>query len=98
MNIPESETELKEFLDLISTTHLQAELTWFLAHSGITLLVFDWICTLDKEAEYLWGRRWSFARVIYYVNRVLPIFLIGVLLIPNILSAPAQLADLAFVL
>ncbi|CAE6334831.1 unnamed protein product [Rhizoctonia solani] len=79
----------KGFLDVINAIHVQAELARYLAISGIALLTYDWLSTLDKEVEYTWSRKWSLARIVYHLNRVLPVLLIGTVLIPNVLFAPA---------
>ncbi|CAE6478834.1 unnamed protein product, partial [Rhizoctonia solani] len=83
-------SEYKPFLDFFDAVHVQGKNARCLAISGIALLVYDWLTTLDKEVEYTWGRKWSLARVVYYLNRVLPIMLIGAVLIPNVLFAPAH--------
>ncbi|KAH7335047.1 hypothetical protein B0J17DRAFT_770553 [Rhizoctonia solani] len=88
--ISASASQYKPFLDLIDEVHAQAETARCLAISGIVLLIYDWLTTLDKEIEYTWSRRWTLARVVYHLNRVLPILLIGVVLIPNVLFAPAH--------
>ncbi|CAE6427535.1 unnamed protein product, partial [Rhizoctonia solani] len=88
--IASSPSQYKPFLDLIDEVHAQAEIARYLAISGIVLLIYDWLTTLDKEIKYTWGRRWTLARVVYHLNRVLPILLIGVVLIPNVLFAPAH--------
>ncbi|CAE6416742.1 unnamed protein product [Rhizoctonia solani] len=85
-----SESQYKRFLDLIIKTRMQGMIARHLAVSGIALLLYDWLTNLDKEAEYAWARKWSIARVVYHLNRVLPILLIGAILIPDILFAPAH--------
>ncbi|CAE6527051.1 unnamed protein product [Rhizoctonia solani] len=90
-------SQYKAFLDLIDLIHVQAETARYLAISGITLLVYDWLSTLDKEVEYIWGRKWSLARAVYHLNRVLPVLLIGSVLIPHVLFAPAQFSTLTSV-
>ncbi|CAE6357393.1 unnamed protein product [Rhizoctonia solani] len=70
-------SQYKPFFDLVDAIHVQGENARYLAISGIALLIYDWVTTLDKEVEYTWGRKWSLARVVYSLNRVLPIMLIG---------------------
>ncbi|KAJ1306295.1 hypothetical protein OPQ81_010996 [Rhizoctonia solani] len=89
--------QYKSFLDLINAIHVQGETARYLAISGIALLVYDWLATLDKEVEYIWCRKWTLARVVYHLNRVLPISLIAALLIPNILFASPHFPTLTSV-
>ncbi|KAJ3733950.1 hypothetical protein DFJ43DRAFT_173060 [Lentinula guzmanii] len=39
-----------------------------------TLLVYDYICTLDQEIELLWSSPFGLASMIFIVNRYLPFF------------------------
>ncbi|KAH7335015.1 hypothetical protein B0J17DRAFT_770529 [Rhizoctonia solani] len=84
-----SASRYKPLLDHINAGHVQGEIARYLAVSGVALLLYDWLTTLDKEIEYTWGRKWTLARVVYHLNRVLPVLLIGGVLIPNVLFAPA---------
>ncbi|KAH6885590.1 hypothetical protein BKA70DRAFT_1574336 [Coprinopsis sp. MPI-PUGE-AT-0042] len=36
-----------------------------------TLLVYDYVCTLREEVEYMWKSRWSVGLIMFYVNRYL---------------------------
>ncbi|CAE6480129.1 unnamed protein product [Rhizoctonia solani] len=90
MTITPSISQYKPFLDLVDAIYVQGENARYLAISGIALLVYDWLTTLDKEVEYTWGRKWTLARVVYHLNRVLSVMLIGAVLIPNVLFAPAH--------
>ncbi|CAE6496641.1 unnamed protein product [Rhizoctonia solani] len=90
MAVSASVSQYKPFLDLIDAIHSQVEIARYLAISGIALLIYDWLTTLDLEVEYTWSRKWTLARVVYHLNRVLPISLIGAILIPNVLFAPAH--------
>ncbi|KAH7335013.1 hypothetical protein B0J17DRAFT_720535 [Rhizoctonia solani] len=85
-----SASRYEPFLDFITATRGQSMIARYLAVSGIALLVYDWLTNLDKEVEYAWSRKWTLARVVYHLNRVLPIVLIGVVLIANILLAPTN--------
>ncbi|CAE7115735.1 unnamed protein product [Rhizoctonia solani] len=80
----------QEFIDSITDIHRQLQASRFMAISAVTLLVYDWLATLDKEVKFIWGRKWSFARVVYHLNRVLPLLLLSTILIPNILFAPSS--------
>ncbi|KDN35191.1 hypothetical protein RSAG8_11800, partial [Rhizoctonia solani AG-8 WAC10335] len=70
-----SASQYKSF-DLIEAIHLQTENARYMAISGIALLIYDWLSTLDKEVEYTWSRRWTLARAVYHLNRILPVSLI----------------------
>ncbi|CAE6427519.1 unnamed protein product [Rhizoctonia solani] len=85
-----STSQYKPFLDLFNIVQAQGETARYLAFSGITLLLYDWLTTLDKEIEYAWNKKWTFAGVVYYLNRVLPVLLIGTILLPNVLFLPAH--------
>ncbi|KAH7334998.1 hypothetical protein B0J17DRAFT_708540 [Rhizoctonia solani] len=89
-----SVSQYKPLLDFVVATHGQVMFARYLAVSGIALLVYDWLTNLDKEIEYAWSRKWTLARVVYHLNRVLSILFIGAVLIPNILFAPAHFAPL----
>lgn len=79
----------REFVDSITEIHDQLQTARYMAIAAFTLLVYDWMATLDKEVEFIWGRKWTFARVVYHLNRILPVLLFSVILIPNILFAPS---------
>lgn len=85
--VPSSSTQ--EIVQSIVGIHDQLQTSRLLAISAVTLLAYDWVSTLDKEVKYIWGRKWSFARVIYHLNRILPLLLLCGILIPNILFAPS---------
>ncbi|KAH7335016.1 hypothetical protein B0J17DRAFT_720537 [Rhizoctonia solani] len=85
--VPLSSTQ--EIVNSIVGIHDQLQTSRLLAISAVTLLVYDWVSTLDKEIKYIWGRKWSFARVVYHLNRILPLLLLSAILIPNILFAPS---------
>ncbi|CAE6416735.1 unnamed protein product [Rhizoctonia solani] len=79
--VPSSSTQ--EIVQSIVGIHDQLQTSRLLAISAVTLLVYDWVSTLDKEVKYIWGRKWSFARVIYHLNRILPLLLLCGILIPS---------------
>ncbi|KAJ7176268.1 hypothetical protein C8R43DRAFT_1230422 [Mycena crocata] len=37
-----------------------------------TILVYDWICTLDREISHVWARPWSMGTLFFALNRYLP--------------------------
>ncbi|KAG2008361.1 hypothetical protein CC2G_013798 [Coprinopsis cinerea AmutBmut pab1-1] len=40
--------------------------------SCYTMLVYDYLCTLEKEVAYVWTCPWSWGLPLFYVNRYLP--------------------------
>ncbi|KAJ1306297.1 hypothetical protein OPQ81_010997 [Rhizoctonia solani] len=79
-----------QLVDSIAEIHDQLLTARYMAIAGFTLLVYDWLTTLDKEIKFIWRKKWTFARVVYHLNRLLPLLLFGVVLIPNILFAPSH--------
>ncbi|KAF8880129.1 hypothetical protein CPB85DRAFT_1341276 [Mucidula mucida] len=45
--------------------------TGSLVASG-TLLIYDLLCTLDQEVEYVWSRPLAFSSILFFLNRYLP--------------------------
>ncbi|KAG9099197.1 hypothetical protein FRC07_010552, partial [Ceratobasidium sp. 392] len=39
--------------------------------ASLTFLLYDMILTLPAEMKYIWGTRWTFARIAFHANRVL---------------------------
>ncbi|EIW75131.1 hypothetical protein CONPUDRAFT_77414 [Coniophora puteana RWD-64-598 SS2] len=37
--------------------------------AGYTLIVYDYFLTLSQEIEYIWGAKWTPAKVLYLINR-----------------------------
>ncbi|CAE6398656.1 unnamed protein product [Rhizoctonia solani] len=68
----------KVIVDIIENFHGQQQLAKHLAIVSFTLLVYDWVVNIDLEVEFIWGRSWSGRRIVYHVNRILPIALLGV--------------------
>ncbi|KAF8749781.1 hypothetical protein RHS01_09817 [Rhizoctonia solani] len=79
----------EELVSSIIRSYGQLQTSRYTAIASITLLVYDWLIALDKEVKFIWGRRWTFARIVYHLNRVLPLLLFSVILMPNILFAPS---------
>ncbi|KAJ1306296.1 hypothetical protein OPQ81_010997 [Rhizoctonia solani] len=71
-----------QLVDSIAEIHDQLLTARYMAIAGFTLLVYDWLTTLDKEIKFIWRKKWTFARVVYHLNRLLPLLLFGVVLIP----------------
>ncbi|CAE6493974.1 unnamed protein product [Rhizoctonia solani] len=70
--------------DILKSLHDQLRLTKYLAVVSFTLILYDWVSTLDLEVEFIWGTRWSLGRFTYHMNRIWPIILLGTTL-PEIL-------------
>ncbi|KZV99381.1 hypothetical protein EXIGLDRAFT_234341 [Exidia glandulosa HHB12029] len=45
----------------------------YVAISGLTILVWDYLCTVDQERECMWGKRLGLLQCLFYANRYLPI-------------------------
>ncbi|KAJ7662119.1 hypothetical protein DFH06DRAFT_365779 [Mycena polygramma] len=39
-----------------------------------TILLFDYILTLDAEISFMWSSKWSLARVLFFLTRYSPVF------------------------
>lgn len=50
------------------------ELTFLVA--SLTLVLYDWLISLDLECAFIWGRKWTWGRLIYHLNRVWPVVLL----------------------
>ncbi|KAL4264482.1 hypothetical protein AB1N83_003530 [Pleurotus pulmonarius] len=56
-------------VDRIVTGHQQYYATQYVHISSFTFLLWDYIITLSDEVELFWGGRWSYPRVLFFVNR-----------------------------
>ncbi|KAH8828631.1 hypothetical protein DL96DRAFT_1813994 [Flagelloscypha sp. PMI_526] len=43
-----------------------------LSMAAVTILVWDWILTLDLEIRLVWPNKWSFGKILFLLNRYLP--------------------------
>ncbi|KAJ3562216.1 hypothetical protein NP233_g9714 [Leucocoprinus birnbaumii] len=41
--------------------------------ASFTVLVFDWLVTLDLEVSLVWNSRWTITKIVYLINRYLPV-------------------------
>ncbi|KAF8900413.1 hypothetical protein CPB84DRAFT_1027525 [Gymnopilus junonius] len=48
--------------------------------SGLTLLVYDYICTLDLEIRFVWSCPWSTGLALFYFGRYIPFAYFGLIL------------------
>ncbi|KAK0187102.1 hypothetical protein F5146DRAFT_762914 [Armillaria mellea] len=53
-------------------TPMQIDLTSASLVASCALLVYDWACTLDQEADYVWPHPLSFRATLFFMNRYLP--------------------------
>ncbi|KAF9465282.1 hypothetical protein BDZ94DRAFT_388538 [Collybia nuda] len=73
---------LKEFKKIMSTSFTMSSeamdtvnklaghpILLYLHASGATLLVVDWLSTLDVEITYAWKGPWNMGRVLYFITR-----------------------------
>lgn len=57
--------------------YTEIERTKLVALIACTILVYEIVLTLPAEIHYIWGSRWSFARVVFHLNRMLGILVLG---------------------
>ncbi|KIO17512.1 hypothetical protein M407DRAFT_17988 [Tulasnella calospora MUT 4182] len=56
--------DVSTYLYRIHTTHWVRILT-------TTIIIYDILTTFDREYYYVWRTRWSYAKVIFFLNRYL---------------------------
>lgn len=56
-------------MDRIVTGHRQYYATQYVHLSSFTVLLWDYIITLPDEVELFWAGKWSYPRVLFFVNR-----------------------------
>ncbi|KAJ6590393.1 hypothetical protein DFH09DRAFT_1139266 [Mycena vulgaris] len=44
----------------------------------MTILVYDWMCTLDQEVSYVWNSSWTTGKLLFIINRYLPFVVVSV--------------------
>ncbi|KAJ6590404.1 hypothetical protein DFH09DRAFT_1139297 [Mycena vulgaris] len=44
----------------------------------LTILVYDWMCTLDQEVSYVWNSSWTTGKLLFIINRYLPFVVVSV--------------------
>ncbi|KAL5525985.1 hypothetical protein ACEPAG_7323 [Sanghuangporus baumii] len=42
-----------------------------------TIIVFDYLLTLDQEIQFIWKARWSIGKLLFFVNRYYTLFVVG---------------------
>ncbi|KZS93846.1 hypothetical protein SISNIDRAFT_454291, partial [Sistotremastrum niveocremeum HHB9708] len=40
--------------------------------AAVTILIYDWLLTFDREVEYIWKENWNVGKVLYILNRYVP--------------------------
>jgi len=71
MTTPDAST-LQKFLPSLEGSEIASVVdTAFLA-----LTVYEWLLTLDQEIEYFWTGKWTISRLLFFVNRYFPSFII----------------------
>ncbi|KAL4264477.1 hypothetical protein AB1N83_003537 [Pleurotus pulmonarius] len=55
--------------ELLTTGYQQYYITQCAQLSSLTFLLWDYIITLPDEIELFWTGRWSYPRVLFFVNR-----------------------------
>ncbi|PFH45687.1 hypothetical protein AMATHDRAFT_71220 [Amanita thiersii Skay4041] len=46
-------------------------ITSYVEAASVTLVVYDYLITLDAEIKYVWGSRWSLITLLYYLTKYL---------------------------
>ncbi|PFH52638.1 hypothetical protein AMATHDRAFT_39392, partial [Amanita thiersii Skay4041] len=55
--------------------------------STVTVL-YDWLITLDEEVDLVWSRQWSFAKILFLLNRYFGTLSLVMHLTANLLATP----------
>ncbi|KIJ29583.1 hypothetical protein M422DRAFT_54125 [Sphaerobolus stellatus SS14] len=57
------------------------------SNSGLSLALYDFLCTLPDEIHLVWGMKWTIGKVFYYATTYL-VFIAGFLLLvtPDIIQ------------
>ncbi|KAL5485799.1 hypothetical protein ACEPAI_6841 [Sanghuangporus weigelae] len=42
-----------------------------------TIIIFDYLLTLDQEIQFIWKARWSIGKVLFFLNRYYTLFVVG---------------------
>ncbi|KAJ3853723.1 hypothetical protein EV368DRAFT_81297 [Lentinula lateritia] len=53
-----------------------AEIARIVNIACLALSVYEWLITLDQEIEYFWTGKWTISRILFFLNRYIPPFLV----------------------
>ncbi|KAJ3868196.1 hypothetical protein EV359DRAFT_77857 [Lentinula novae-zelandiae] len=56
----------------------------------LALSVYEWSITLDQEIEYFWTGKWTISRILFFLNRYIPPFLVMLGLIEFSIPNPSN--------
>ncbi|KAJ4471715.1 hypothetical protein C8J55DRAFT_520787 [Lentinula edodes] len=56
----------------------------------LALSVYEWLITLDQEIEYFWTGKWTISRILFFLNRYIPPFLVMLGLIEFSIPNPSD--------
>ncbi|KAJ3918160.1 hypothetical protein F5877DRAFT_79247 [Lentinula edodes] len=56
----------------------------------LALSVYEWLITLDQEIEYFWTGKWTISRILFFLNRYIPPFLVMLGLIEFSIPNPSN--------
>ncbi|RDB15059.1 hypothetical protein Hypma_005442 [Hypsizygus marmoreus] len=49
--------------------------------ASFSLMLYEYAITLDQEVKYFWSGKWTPSRVLYLVNRYLPLVIMAMLVV-----------------
>ncbi|KAJ4467344.1 hypothetical protein C8R41DRAFT_52496 [Lentinula lateritia] len=62
----------------------------------LALSVYEWSITLDQEIEYFWTGKWTISRILFFLNRYIPPFLVMLGLIEFSIPNPSNELHLGY--
>lgn len=58
--------------------------------AGVTIIAYDYLCTLKEEISYAWSCPWSMGLILFYLNRYLPFLDQSILLYIRFMATSPQ--------
>ncbi|TEB39532.1 hypothetical protein FA13DRAFT_7638 [Coprinellus micaceus] len=65
-----------------------SQYTNYFAVACLTILIADYLQTLDLEIALIWPTRWNLVKVMYFANRYLPLAFLPVIIFYNVAPGP----------
>jgi hypothetical protein len=66
-----------------------AEISKIVNIAFLALIVYEWLFTLDQEIEYFWTGKWTLSRLLFFLNRYIPPFVLMFSIIVQSVSNPS---------
>lgn len=60
--------------------------------AGVTIIAYDYLCTLKEEISYAWSCPWSMGLILFYLNRYLPFLDQSILLYIRFMATSPQVS------